>query len=91
MQNYKITIISDMIQNSENVSFFKTRLASLSHFIDSPGYIKVRTDLDNVDVDIVVVRRDRYEALQSRKYINFWVDVLSSMNARVDNIKATDG
>ena len=91
MQNYKITIISDMIQNSQNLSFFKSRLGVLAHFVDAPGYIKVRTDLNNVDIDIVVVRRDRYESLQSRSYVDFWINVLSSMNAHVENIKTTDG
>jgi len=89
--HYKITIISDMIQNSENLSFFKTRLSSLGHFVDSPGYVKSRTDLENIDIDIVIVRRDKYENLQSRDYIDFWVEVLSSMNANVENIKLTDG
>ena len=89
--HYKITIISDMIQNSDNLSFFKTNLRSLAHFIDSPGYVRSRTDLENVDVDIVIVRRDKYENLQSREYIDFWIEVLSSMNANVENIKLTDG
>ncbi len=88
---YKITIISDMIQNSESLSFFKTRASSLAHFVDSPDYVKTRTDLDGVDIDIVVVRRDKYEALQSRDYIDFWVELFSSMNANVENIKVTDG
>ena len=90
-RRYKITLISDMIQNSEDLSFFKTRLSSLAHFVDSPGYNKTRTDLTGVDFDIVIVRRDKYESLQSRDYIDFWVEVLTSMNANVENIKLTDG
>lgn len=89
--SYKITLISDMIQNSEALSFFKTRASSLVHFVDSPAYIRTRTDLQGVDVDIVIVRRDQFEALQSRDYIDFWVEVLGSMNANVENIKLTDG
>ncbi len=90
-KKYKITIISDMIQNSEELSFFKTRASSLLHFVDSPGYLKTRTDLSGVDIDIVIVRRDKFESLQSRDYIDFWVEVLSSMSANVENIKLTDG
>ena len=90
-RRYKITLISDMIQNSEDLSFFKTRLSSLAHFVDSPGYNKTRTDLSGVDFDIVIVRRDKYESLQSRDYIDFWVEVLTSMSANVENIKLTDG
>ena len=90
-RRYKITIISDMIQNSDKLSFFKTSRASLIHFVDSPDYVKVRTDLSDVDVDLVVVRRDKFESLQSRDYIDFWIEVLSSMNANVENIKVTDG
>lgn len=90
-RHYKITIISDMIQNSKELSFFKTRAASLAHFIDSPGYVKIRTDLSDVDIDIVIVRRDKFESLQSRDYIDFWIEVFTSMNANVENIKVTDG
>ena len=90
-RHYKITLISDMIQNSKELSFFKTRAASLAHFIDSPGYVKIRTDLSDVDMDIVIVRRDRFESLQTRDYIDFWIEVFSSMNANVENIKVTDG
>lgn len=90
-RRYKVTIISDMIQNSDELSFFKTRASSLVHFVDSPGYTKTRTDLDGVDIDIVIVRRDKFESLQSRDYIDFWVEVLTSMSANVENIKVTDG
>jgi len=89
--HYKITIISDMIQNSQSLSFFKKRSSMLTHFVDSPSYVKTRTDLSGVDLDIVIVRRDKYEALQSRDYIDFWVELFSSMDANVENIKATDG
>ncbi len=88
---YKVTIISDMIQNSEELSFFKTKASSLAHFVDSPGYIKTRTDLEGVDIDIVIIRRDKFESLQSRDYIDFWVEALTSMSANVENIKLTDG
>jgi len=88
---YKITIISDLIQNSENLSFFKTKRASLEHFVDSPPYVKIRTDLEGVDIDLVIVRRDHLESLQSKSYVNFWVNVLSSMSANIETIKMTDG
>ncbi len=90
-RRYKITLISDMIQNSDELSFFNTRAVSLAHFVDSPAYAKIRTDLEGIDVDIVIVRRDQLESLQSRDYIDFWVEVLSSMSANVENIKMTDG
>lgn len=90
-QKYKMIIISDMIQNSKELSFFKTKATELGRFINTPEYMRIRTDLSQVDVDLVVVRRDRFERLQSRPYIDFWTDVLGSMNANVENIKVTDG
>lgn len=90
-RRYKVTLISDMIQNSDVLSFFTTTRSSLAHFVDSPGYIKTRTDLEDVDMDIVIVRRDKFESLQSRDYVDFWIEVLSSMGANVENIKMTDG
>ena len=90
-QKYKMTIISDMIQNSKELSFFKTKSSKLGHFINSKEYMRVRTDLSQIDVDFVFVRRERFENLQTRPYIDFWAEVLGSMNANVENIKVTDG
>lgn len=90
-RRYRVTVISDMIQNSDELSFFKTKASSLARFVDSPAYSKTRTDLEGVDIDIVIVRRDKFESLQSREYIDFWVEVLGSMSANVENIKLTDG
>jgi hypothetical protein len=42
-------------------------------------------------VDIVVVRREKHEALQTRDYIDFWINLFEKMNANVENIKMTDG
>ena len=36
-RKYKVTLISDMIQNSDELSFFKTRSSSLLNFVDSAG------------------------------------------------------
>lgn len=91
LHHYKVTIISDMIQNSKNLSFFKTHGSALKKFINTPEYMKVRTDLKDVDINIVMVRREKFESLQSRAYVDFWIEVLSNMSANVENIKVTDG
>lgn len=88
---YRITIISDMIQNSPALSFFRASQGTLDNFEDSKAFFKVRTDLEGVDVDIVVVRRDKLERLQSRDHIDFWINILSNMNANVESVKMTDG
>lgn len=89
--HYKITIISDMIQNSDEFSFFRASQAELESFADSKEFFRMRTDLEGVDVDVVVVRRDKHEALQSRDYIDFWINILETMNATVQSVKMTDG
>ncbi|MCJ7765732.1 MAG: hypothetical protein MUP09_07310 [Thiovulaceae bacterium] len=89
--HYKITIISDMIQNSDALSFFRASPATLEGFVDSKEFFKIRTDLEGVDVDIVEVRRDKFEGLQNREYIDFWINLLENMNANVESIKMTDG
>ncbi len=90
-RHYKITIISDMIQNSDTLSFFTATPGTLDAFVDSKKFFKIRTDLEGVDVDIVVVRRDKLERLQNRDYIDFWIHLFESMNANVESIKMTDG
>lgn len=89
--HYKITIISDMIQNSSSLSFFKSSNGRLESFVDSKEFFRVRTDLEGVDVDIVVVRRDKLERFQSRDHIDFWINLLENMNANVESVKMTDG
>lgn len=90
-RHYKITIISDMIQNSDALSFFTASPGTLETFVDSKNFFKIRTDLEGVDVDIVVVRRDKLERFQNRDYIDFWIHLFESMNANVESIKMTDG
>jgi len=90
-RRYKITIISDMIQNSEGLSFFRASQERLDSFADSKEFFKIRTDLEGVDVDVVVVRRDKHERLQGREYIDFWINTLEMMNANVQSVKMTDG
>jgi len=63
----------------------------LETFVDSKNFFKIRTDLEGVDVDIVVVRRDKLERFQNRDYIDFWIHLFESMNANVESIKMTDG
>ncbi len=88
---HKITIISDMIQNSKNISFYHDKPKQMKQFIKSVKFNKVKTDLTGVNIDINVVRRDNNEHLQTREYMDIWIDFFEQMNGQVDKIKMIDG
>ena len=89
--NYKITIISDMIQNSKNISFYKDTKAYINKFSKTSNYYKVQTDLSNTELNIYIIRREKSEHLQSRFYINFYINIFEKMNAKINKIKMIDG
>lgn len=69
-------VFSDMIQNSNNFSFFKERDVSIDKrantLFNSEYFNRVKTDLKNIHVDIYYTYRDKYERLQSKDHIEFW-------------------
>ena len=90
-KTYTITIISDMIQNSSNLSFYKNNSLTINTFFKSKGYKRVRTDLSKTSINIFVARRDNNEYLQTRQYMDFWIDLFQSFDAKIGLIKGIDG
>lgn len=83
----RLTIISDMIQNSKEFSFFKDHLTfEKTKFAD-----KYRTNMKNFDVNILLTRRDNLKHLQDKKHLQFWIDYFTKQHAVVSNIVRIDG
>lgn len=84
----KLTIISDMIQNSKEYSFFKNKI---NNFEETSFFNKYRTNMKNFEVQIMLTRRDNLNKFQTPEYIDFWIKYFGLQNAVINSIKRIDG
>ena len=84
----KLTIISDMIQNSPEYSFFKNKIDT---YKNSDYYLKYKTNMQNFEVQIMLTRRDIMSKYQSNEYLDFWLKYFELQNAIIKEIKRIDG
>jgi hypothetical protein len=91
----KIIILSDMIQNTYEMSMYENGLISFSKFKKTDNFSKVKTNLnDNVSVELFIIQRDGYRAMQrNSNFVNFWANYFIKGNsAKKDfKIKMVDG
>ena len=73
----KLILFSDMLHNTNELSFYKT-IPSFKQFSKTSYFSKIRTDLEkNVSVEICQVRRDNNEYIQnSKEFKIFWTQYL---------------
>jgi len=83
----KLTIVSDMIQNSKNVSFFKDNISKLNNDANT----KFITNMNNVEVNLLVIYRNKYKKFQTKQHIEFWLKYFTKQKALVNTIKRIDG
>ena len=90
----EIIILSDMIQNTTEMSMYENGLISFSKFKESAYFSKVRTNLNNnVSIKLFIIKRDGSRAMQEKKYFtNFWAQYFYSGNKAKDfKITFVDG
>ena len=87
----KLFIFSDMIQNTPEISHYKSSL-KFKEFSESPKYLKIRTDLQGVIVKIFYMRRPGAGQIQKGStHAQFWADYFNAMDATFDSIKFGEG
>ena len=86
----RVILVSDMIQHTPQWSFYRGQ-NKLSALRASPYYQQVRTDLGGAEVQILYVRRERSEQLQTQRYALFWADYIASIGGRVTVVEHIDG
>ncbi len=84
----KLIVISDMLQHTAEWSHYRNQF-EFESLKNTPYFNSVRTDLDGAAVEILMVRRDKYEKLQTKRNAYFWFDFLKSINADQSAIKIT--
>ena len=90
----EIIILSDMIQNTTEMSMYENGLISFSKFKESEHFSKVRTNLNNnVTIKLFIIKRDGSRSMQEKKYFtNFWAQYFYSGNKAKDfKITFVDG
>ena len=82
----EIIILSDMIQNTSEMSMYQNNLISFSKFKKSNYFSKVFTNLNNnVAIRLFVIKRDGSRAMQKNKYFaNFWAQFFMNGNIAKD-------
>jgi hypothetical protein len=91
----KIIILSDMIQNTAEMSMYQNELISYSSFKKSNYFLKVKTNLNyNVSLELFIIQRDGSRAMQNNPdFVNFWGQYFMMGNSAKDDfkIKMVDG
>jgi len=90
----EIIILSDMIQNTNEMSMYHNGLTSFSEFKKSNYFSKVFTNLNNnVAIKLFIIKRDGSRTMQKNKYFaNFWAQFFMNGNKAKDfKITFVDG
>ena len=89
-----LIIVSDMLQNTNNFSMYKSAIPSFDEFRKEEYFSKIRTDLKkNVKIKLFILKRDGYRKTQeSEKFLEFWSNFFYRGNKADDlNIVFIDG
>ncbi len=86
----RLIIVSDMLQNTAGYSQYRGD-ESFSRFRASPYYLKVRPQLDGVDVTILYLRRPEFSHLQGGRHVEFWQSFFTDARARLVEVAAIEG
>ena len=81
-----IIILSDMIQNTDQMSMYQNELVLFKDFRKSEYFSKVFTNLENnVSIELLVVKRDGSRKMQQTKeFTNFWAQYFMNGNKAQD-------
>lgn len=86
----RIIIISDMLQHTDKWSHYRGGL-DFSKLKINPYFQKISTDLHGAEIEILYVRRDGAERLQTRKHALFWQEYFAAMYGNLVLIERIDG
>ena len=86
----KIILVSDMLQHTSEWSHYRNQMDFTA--LEQTAYFqRIRTDLQGAEVQILYVRRDGMEKLQTKRHAFFWADYIEAIGGRVTLIEKIDG
>ena len=86
----KIIIVSDMLQHTPEWSHYRGQM-DFGALEQTAYFQRIRTDLQGAEVQILYVRRDGMEKLQTKRHAFFWADFIGAIGGRVTLIEKIDG
>lgn len=84
----RFTIMSDFIQHSDDYSFFRNKI---ENFWNSNYRHKIYTKFDNVDVDLMFIRRNGREEYLEKRYLDFWKKYFTESGSKKVTIQRIEG
>lgn len=85
----RLIIVSDMLQNSDGFSMYKTPNFNFNAFEKLHFASKVRSYLNNVRVELIYVMSN--PKLQTRGNLAFWEQFFNKANARLTEVRPLEG
>ncbi|WP_417480951.1 hypothetical protein [Maricaulis sp.] len=82
----KVLLVSDLLQNSEVLSFYRDGVTDFSRFEQSSNFNAVRPDLRGADVCVVSITRanEVENRLQTTRLVRWWEDYIRASRGRTD-------
>ena len=84
----RFTIMSDFIQHSDEYSFFRNKI---ENFWTANYRQKIYTKFDNVDVNLMFIRRNGREEYLSDRYLDFWNKFFIESGSKKVTIQRIEG
>jgi hypothetical protein len=86
----RLVIVSDMLQNSAVLNQYR-HPEPFEEFEHQPGFVKVRPELNDVDLTILYVRRSSEFNRQGKRHVEFWQSFFAASGARIEEIMSVSG
>ncbi len=86
----QMIIVSDMLHHTTEWSHYRKQF-DFESLHQIPYYKKIRTNLHGTEVQILYVRREGAQKLQTKRHAFFWADYMHSINGKVTLIEKIDG
>lgn len=86
----RFILVSDLLENTKNYSLYKTDI-DFENFKNSEHWKSVRSDLDDIDVEIFFLRRDGADKFQNTNLRKFWINFFEDQGAIVSRFLPIEG
>jgi hypothetical protein len=86
----RLIIVSDMLQFTNGYSQYNGDV-SFENFKKGPYFLKVRSNLEDVEIELLYVRRPSANRLQGRTHIEFWQKYFTNQGAILARVRSLTG
>jgi hypothetical protein len=83
-------VVSDMLEHGPEYSQYRGPL-DFEALRSAPYYRRVRTDLQDVEVEIFYIRRNGAEGIQGARHVEFWQDFFIDQGATLIRVVSIQG